>query len=111
MPVTVMFRPARAIPPRLHRQFIAQRSAYSTAPVPAKTVITPELELADEAKQLELRSKQAPNRTKPWATSQRPRSDAFDHPRFEGAILEMQVCLLNDSLTQCYSLDRWRQLN
>jgi len=65
--------------------------AYSTAPVPAKRLVTPELEKADQAKEVELRTKQAPNRTTTWASSQRPRSNAFDQPRFEGAILELQV--------------------
>ena len=69
--------------------------AYSTAPVPAKRLVTPEIEKADKAKEVELRTKQAPNRTTTWASSQRPRSDAFDQPRFEGAILEMQAKSLN----------------
>ena len=68
---------------------------YSTAPVPAKRLVTPEIEKADKAKEVELRTKQAPNRTTTWASSQRPRSDAFDHPRFEGAILELQVKTLH----------------
>jgi hypothetical protein len=72
-----------------------QIRAYSAAPVPAKRLVTPELEKADLAKEVELRTKQAPNRTTTWASSQRPRSDAFDQPRFEGAILEMQVKSLN----------------
>ena len=75
---------------RLSPLFI-HNNAYSTAPVPAKEPVTHELETADQVKQEELRTKQAPNRTKTWATSQRPRSEAFDHPRFEGAILQMQV--------------------
>jgi hypothetical protein len=91
-----MFRPARSIPPRLQRLFVVRQSAYSTAPVPAKTAITPEVEQADEAKYIELRTKQAPNRSKTWAPSQRPRSESFDHPRFENAILEMQVYLIDD---------------
>ena len=67
--------------------------AYSDASAPAKNPVTYDLEKADPAKELALRSKQAPNRDRTWAPSQRPRSDAFNQPRFEGAILEMQVCL------------------
>ena len=66
-------------------------NAYSTAPVPGKEPATHELEMAHQAEQKELLTKQAPNRTKTWSPSQRPRSEAFDHPRFEGAILQMQV--------------------
>ena len=75
---------------RLSTMFIYS-NAYSTAQVPAKEPVTHELETADQAKQRELRTKQAPNRSQTWSTSQRPRSEAYDHPRFEGAILEMQV--------------------
>jgi hypothetical protein len=64
---------------------------YSTSVVPPKVLITPEVSKEEETKAMELRTQQAPNRNKTWAKSQRPRSDAFNHPRFEGAILEMQV--------------------
>lgn len=77
--------------PRASPHLLLRTGGYSTAPVPAKQMVTPELERADQAKQMELRTKQAPNRSTTWATSQRPRSDAFDQPRFEGAILQMQV--------------------
>jgi hypothetical protein len=87
-----MLRSARAL--RLPRSFIPRHGCcYSTAPVPAETLLTPEIEKGDQAREIELRTKQAPNRSKTWAPSQRPRSDAFNHPRFEGAILEMQVRL------------------
>jgi hypothetical protein len=87
-----MLRSARVL--RLPRSFIPRHGCcYSTAPVPAETLLTPEIEKGDQAREIELRTKQAPNRSKTWAPSQRPRSDAFNHPRFEGAILEMQVRL------------------
>jgi hypothetical protein len=76
---------------RVRLSLFIRNNAYSTAHVPAKEPVTDELATSDQAKQKELRTKQAPNRTKTWATSQRPRSEAFDHPRFEGAILQMQV--------------------
>src|SRR5271169_5304562 len=70
---------------------IIRAGTYSTVPVPTKEVVTPELEKADRAKEMELRTEQAPNRNTTWASSQRSRGDAFDQPRFEGAILQMQV--------------------
>jgi hypothetical protein len=83
-----MLRLARSL--RLPPSFLRYR-CYSTSPVPAETLVTPEIEKADRTKEVELRTMQAPNRSKTWAPSQRPRSDAFNQPRFEGAILEMQV--------------------
>lgn len=96
-----MLRIASLRPRASRRLFLPRTGAYSTAPVPAKEVVTPELEKADKAKELQLRTKQAPNRTTTWANSQRPRSDAYDQPRFEGAVLQMQVknlyiCKLSD---------------
>jgi hypothetical protein len=84
-----MLRSARA--PRKPWSLVLRHRCYATAPVPAETVKTPELEKGDHVKEMELRTMQAPNRSKTWAASQRPRSEAFNHPRFEGAILEMQV--------------------
>jgi hypothetical protein len=52
-----------------------------------------EINKVDQSKELELRTKQAPNQNRTWAVSQQPRSEAFNHPRFEGAVLEMQVCV------------------
>lgn len=66
---------------------------YSTAPHPAQQLATPNIEKSDQVRELEIRTKQAPNRNQTWAPSQQPRSEAFNHPRFEGAILEMQVCV------------------
>jgi len=83
-----MLRSARA--PRKLWSLVLQHRCYATAPVPAETLKTPELEKGDHVKEMELRTMQAPNRSKTWAASQRPRSEAFNHPRFEGAILEMQ---------------------
>lgn len=84
-----MLRLARA--PQQLRSLVLRHRCYATAPVPAETLKTPELEKRDHAKELELRTMQAPNRLKTWAASQRPRSEAFNQPRFERAILEMQV--------------------
>lgn len=82
-------RISRIVVPRLRLSpLFIHNTAYSTAPVSAKEPVTHELETAE---QKELRMKQALNRTKTWSASQRPRSEAFDHPRFEGAILQMQV--------------------
>jgi len=64
---------------------------YSTSIIPPKVLITSELEKQEDSKAIELRTSQAPNRKKTWAKSQRPRNEAFNHPKFEGAILEMQV--------------------
>jgi hypothetical protein len=90
-----MLRQLRVSSPRLvSSSRLVQHVAYSTSPVPAEDLVTHELEKADAAKELELRTKQAPNRSRTWATSQRPRQDAYNHPRFEGAILEMQVPLV-----------------
>jgi hypothetical protein len=74
--------------------FLVRSYAYSTALAAAQGLATHELERVDQTRELELRNKQAPNRIQTWATSQRPRNEAFNHPRFEGAILEMQVKLL-----------------
>ncbi len=84
-----MLRSART--PHQLRSLVFRYRCYATAPVPAETLKTPELEKRDHVKELELRTRQAPNRLKTWAASQRPRSEAFNQPRFEGAILEMQV--------------------
>lgn len=40
--------------------------------------------------QTPLKTQQAPNRTEPWAPSQRPRADAMSGPRFEDVDLETQ---------------------
>ena len=85
----MMLRTSRTATYRLRLSFSLRNNEYSTAPVPSKALN--ELEKADQAKDLELRTMQAPNRTRIWATSQRPRKEAFDQPRFERAILQMQV--------------------
>jgi hypothetical protein len=88
-----MQRFIRIAPRRLRRPCtLSPYRAYSTSPVPAENLVTPELERADPKTELELRRDQAPNRTPTWAPSQRPRSEAYDHPRFADAALEMQVC-------------------
>jgi len=65
------------------------------APVPIKDQdAAGKLEKVRRLPDLEVLGQQAPNRPETWAPSQRPRSDAFNHPRFEKAALEMQVGLL-----------------
>lgn len=87
-----MLRQAQKLPRRLRlEQIVVRHNAYSTIPVPAKVPLTTELEKADHEKEVALRTKQAPNRDVTWAPSQRPRSEAFNHPRFENTILELQV--------------------
>ena len=73
-----------------------QIRTYVDEPVPAKNFTSYQLEEADPAKGLTSHIKQAPNRSDVWASSQRPRSDAFNQPRFETAILDMQVSLRFD---------------
>jgi len=65
------------------------------APVPIKDQdAAGKLETVKRLEDLEVLEQQAPNRPQTWAPSQRARSDAFNHPRFEKAALEMQVGLL-----------------
>lgn len=94
------------IPVRCVRFLGRVRCAYSTSVVPPRVLVTPELSEEEQTKAIELRTNQAPNRKQTWAKSQRPRSDAFNHPKFEGAILEMQVIYSVVSALTPLSLDR-----
>jgi len=86
-----MLRQTRHIPSRLRLQrIVVRQNAYSTEQPPVKEPITTEVEKADHPKLVELRTKQAPNRDRTWAPSQRPRSDAFNQARFEDTIIQLQ---------------------
>ena len=62
------------------------------APLPIKDLdAAGKLDKVKRLADIEVLKQQAPNRLQTWAPSQRPRSDAFNHPRFEKAALEMQV--------------------
>lgn len=64
------------------------------APVPIKEQdAAGKLEKLERLEDLAILDQQAPNRVQTWAPSQRDRSDAFNHPRFEKTALEMQVRL------------------
>lgn len=77
--------------------FFLNRRAESSlvAPVPIKDQdASGKLKRLERVEDLAVLEQQAPNRAQTWAPSQRPRGDAFNHPRFEKAALEMQVNLL-----------------
>jgi hypothetical protein len=83
----------RTVVARRRALFLLHRRAESSfvPPVPMKKQdAAGKLEKLERLEDLAI-LEQAPNRVETWAPSQRPRSDAFNHPRFEKTALEMQV--------------------
>jgi hypothetical protein len=88
----------RTVVTRRRALFLLHRRAESSfvAPVPIKEQdAAGKLEKLERLEDSAIFEQQAPNRVQTWAPSQRPRSDAFNHPRFEKTALEMQVGILS----------------
>jgi hypothetical protein len=84
----------RTVVARRSAFFLLNRRAESSfvAPVSIKDQdAAGKLEKVERVEGLAILEQQAPNRPQTWAPSQRPRSDAFNHPRFEKTALDMQV--------------------
>jgi hypothetical protein len=100
----------RAVIARRGTGLLLNRRAESSfvAPVPINDQdAAGKLEKVERPTELELLEEQAPNRAETWAPSQRPRRDAFNHPRFEKTALERQVGLLFWTYLIWISRVRW----